>query len=149
MIVRLRRLDWFASWLEGICRACVQLSTDSSSTAIPGTSCTHLDPCMHATLQPLCAHYISSPRLPVPAISCCSLLSPTPDLRASSWSNLAASCAAAQPSRRSVVGGLAQQLVALEMSNNAAAAALAEAQALGDMAAGLRPNRLSVDCGGG
>lgn len=47
------------------------------------------------------------------------------------------------------MGGLAQQLAALEMSNNAAAAALAEAQALGDMAAGLRPNRLSMDCGGG
>lgn len=77
------------------------------------------------------------------------------ELSGNSWGNLAAARAAAQPSRRSVdLGGLAQQLAALEMSNNAAAAAVAESQGL---VAGMRPslsftaglnNRLSLDCGG-
>jgi hypothetical protein len=85
----------------------------------------------------------------------CSLLMGQ-DLSASSWSNLVAARAAAQPSRRSIdLGGLAQQLAALEMSNNAAAAALAESQGLNDLAsmrtsvsftAGLN-NRLSLDRG--
>lgn len=47
------------------------------------------------------------------------------------------------------LGGLAQQLAALEMSNNAAAAALADSQAL---AAGMAMNntsRMSFDCGAG
>jgi hypothetical protein len=80
----------------------------------------------------------------------CSLLMGQ-DLNANSWSSLAAARAAAQPSRRSIdMGGLAQQLAALEMSNNAAAAALAECQGLNDFASmrttGLN-NRLSLDCG--
>lgn len=57
----------------------------------------------------------------------------------SGWGNLAAVRAAAQPARRSVdLGGLAQQLAALEMSNNAAAAALADSQAFA--AATMRPS---------
>lgn len=78
-----------------------------------------------------------------------------PELSGNSWGNLAAARAAAQPSRRSVdLGGLAQQLAALEMSNNAAAVALAESQGL---VTGMRPfsgglnnnhSRLSLDCGG-
>lgn len=78
------------------------------------------------------------------------------DLNANTWSNMAAARAAAQPSRRSVdMGGLAQQLAALEMSNNAAAAALAESQGLNDFASMRNSvsftaghnNRLSLDCG--
>jgi hypothetical protein len=77
------------------------------------------------------------------------------ELPSNSWGNLAAARAAAQPSRRSVdLGGLAQQLAALELSNNAAAVALAESQG---MVTGMRPftgglnnnhGRLSLDCGG-
>lgn len=79
-----------------------------------------------------------------------------PELSNNSWGNMAAARAAAQPSRRSVdMGGLAQQLAALEMSNNAAAAALAESQGFAGLS-GMRTsvsftaghnNRLSLDCG--
>jgi hypothetical protein len=84
-----------------------------------------------------------------------SLLGGASDLGARNWDSLSAARAAVQPSRRSIdMGGLAQQMAALDMSNNAARASLVES-------CGMRPsasftasfnaslnNRLSVDCSG-